>query len=1508
MRMDALPEEHDEAAPVAQPSRKRYTGHGPQMQRLHQFGGKIRWHTQTIVHHPFFDYVVFLAIMINVVSIGMDTPVNEKNDTVQLFITIVQYSSVAFFALEMAMKIIVMGLWADGTGYLDDRWNVMDGIVVLLSLLGLVFNGFFVGRALRVARPLRILSRIEGTRIFFTALLNSVGALAWAVVLLNVVVIVFGLYGLIMFKERIHNRCHNAAGVMAPYEEVQFACSGCTTTNLDCGRRCPAEYPYCYTNSTQYLDQEYSYDNIYYAYLHTMQIVSADDWPFLYLRARSSTSTASAIYFISVLMLGAYFCMKMLLGTIVHLVRDASMQAREEDRRRRIAQLEWEPVGVDDRPELAAGRNQENANTERATDDDEFSIARLRLRLLALVESTPATIVRALFIAVNLGALFLYTYPMNGSLERALDRINIVCTVFFTLDVLLRLILYLRDYLIVYDNTRMRWVVQSINILDLAIVAGSLPDLAKGRGSRTFSALRAFRVLGSLHKVTRIRSFHAIAEAMTNSLEQIWYLLLLALVFTFILAVLGVQLFDGTFDTPDFTWSFDDIGQAMLTVFICMSAEKWTTMVQRARQAKSDVAAMYFVVVYLFGALALVNMFTAVMVDQLSLIKDDDTEYGKHLERQIRQIEAEWQEIQSTAEPWTLKQSDEEHVAVVVRLRPWQRLFNWLSLLVVVASIIPIAMDGAYISSSTDRTVKALEALFLVLFIVEFIVRALFFRKKSLVRHFLSMWVLLDVLSIGFTALGLVLRFCRALRVFRLYRICSKIPPMRQVMQGIFYSFPRLLSCLAVMVMTWLVLAVFGMHMFRGRMDECLKCDITGENCYGGPAMRAQACSEDMCKVLNQAANGTHLWVWAQSFSKFDNIFQSLYSVIVISIGEEWTDLLRNGMDSSDIGVCLGKSRRPFMAIYFVITYIIGNFVLLNLVTAILIQVFIEIENTRLGTRNLAVHQQLWVCVLDTALSRRPRPPPARVEGARRRIRSAMQSPWFIALNAIVIFADFGFLVTYRWPMTTKEDNLRTTVNFIFCGIYLVEMALMLYVSRTSLRGWEWYDLTVVVGSTICLVVDVKVGTGVFIPALLGRYTRVFRTLRVLISQPTVRELVDNVVHTIPSYITVVGVMIITIFVFAAIGVQLYGRLRVSLYGSINPYNNFQTVPRGLLLGFILGTQDLWVSVTRDLNKQPPACDDKIDGDCGSHGAYVYMLTYIFAYTLVLLGMSVAVIVERISREKSLVSYVQGLDELRTTFGRLQLPGTNEVPARFLVYVLYHLPAPLCPTRPVLRFLAKLRIPITRNNTVRWSDCVKELSRLTFDVNWAEGVVVQATRKKQPPIVNFTYYIDHFYAQHIIVRFWRMHQGRRRKAMQWFEEDYTTTPNNETDAQSLHPIRSPERLDGAHRRASSPPPPGGRRNSRTRTGNTVTELGSTMQVQQDGAANFFGSDATEADWQDDAEMDEEAAAADELLSARSQLSDATEPRKGHGRAPPPTPATRDVSPMSPIGEPWVAAH
>jgi len=214
---------------------------------------------------------------------------------------------------------------------------------------------------------------------------------------------------------------------------------------------------------------------------------------------------------------------------------------------------------------------------------------------------TQRFIVFVLFLnAVTLG---LDTAPaIMAEYGELIDNVNAIIPVIFVIEVGSRLI-----------ARGKRFFKESWNVFDIIIISVSfLPS-----GS-AFSALRALRILRVLHVISLVPRMRHVVAAMIRSLPQIGSIVALLIIISYISAVIVTHLYGA--DYPEL---FGTIGRSMLTLFQLMTLEGWAAEVVRPVMETHPKSVFLFIPYMLMTAFAILNLFTAVLVDSMQILQQN---------------------------------------------------------------------------------------------------------------------------------------------------------------------------------------------------------------------------------------------------------------------------------------------------------------------------------------------------------------------------------------------------------------------------------------------------------------------------------------------------------------------------------------------------------------------------------------------------------------------------------------------------------------------------------------------------------------------------------------------------------------------------------------------------------------------------------------------------------------------------------------------------------------------
>ena len=248
-----------------------------------------------------------------------------------------------------------------------------------------------------------------------------------------------------------------------------------------------------------------------------------------------------------------------------------------------------------------------------------------------------------LCVLINTVVLALDRYGIEPEEEEVLDDINNYLTYIFIGEMGFHLIsigpiLYLSDKMNYLDGS-----VVILSILEMTLFQG----LAGGAVSafRTIRIFRTFRVLRVARLLKSMRSMQMIMAVIVRAMGSFIYLAALLILFTFIYALLGMQLFGNRFDFEDGVprLNFASFNQAFITSFVLLTMENWQVLLfdcMRSSQIKF-VSAGYLISWIFIGNFMLLNLFLAILLDAFSEEDEEEREEEEGKKNQILDKELE---------------------------------------------------------------------------------------------------------------------------------------------------------------------------------------------------------------------------------------------------------------------------------------------------------------------------------------------------------------------------------------------------------------------------------------------------------------------------------------------------------------------------------------------------------------------------------------------------------------------------------------------------------------------------------------------------------------------------------------------------------------------------------------------------------------------------------------------------------------------------------------------------
>ncbi|NXA76628.1 CAC1G protein, partial [Thryothorus ludovicianus] len=587
---------------------------------------RFRLMCNKIITHKMFDHVVLVIIFLNCITIAMERPKIEPHSAERIFLTLSNYIFTVIFLTEMTVKVVALGLCFGEKAYLKSSWNVLDGVLVLISVIDIlvsmvsdsgtkILGMLRVLRLLRTLRPLRVISRAQGLKLVVETLMSSLKPIGNIVVICCAFFIIFGILGVQLFKGKF------------------FICQGEDTRNI-------TNKSDCTEASYKWVRHKYNFDNLGQALMSLFVLASKDGWVDIMYDGLDAVGVDQQpvmnynpwmlLYFISFLLIVAFFVLNMFVGVVVENFHKCRQHQEEEEAKRReekrLRRLEKKRRKKSLHLPLALLPAAEAQCKPYYSD-----YSRLRLMIHQMCTSHHLDLFITGVIGLNVITMAMEHYQQPKVLDEALKICNYIFTVIFVLESVFKLIAF--GFRRFFQD---RWNQLDLAIVLLSIMGITLEEIEVNASLpinptiiRIMRVLRIARVLKLLKMAVGMR---ALLDTVMQALPQVGNLGLLFMLLFFIFAALGVELF-GDLECDDTHpceglgrhATFRNFGMAFLTLFRVSTGDNWNGIMkdtlrdcdQESTCYNTVISPIYFVSFVLTAQFVLVNVVIAVLMKHL---------------------------------------------------------------------------------------------------------------------------------------------------------------------------------------------------------------------------------------------------------------------------------------------------------------------------------------------------------------------------------------------------------------------------------------------------------------------------------------------------------------------------------------------------------------------------------------------------------------------------------------------------------------------------------------------------------------------------------------------------------------------------------------------------------------------------------------------------------------------------------------------------------------------------
>ncbi|XP_077858697.1 voltage-dependent L-type calcium channel subunit alpha-1S isoform X1 [Macaca mulatta] len=751
---------------------------------------------------------------------------------------------------------------------------------------------------------------------------------------------------------------------------------------------------------------------------------------------------------------------------------------------------------------------------------------------------------------------------------------------------------------------------------------------------------------------------------------------------------------------------------------------------------------------------------------------------------------------------------------------------NFILLFILLSSAALAAEDPIRADSMRNQILKHFDIGFTSVFTVEIVLKmttyGAFLHKGSFCRNYFNMLDLL-VVAVSLISMGLessaisVVKILRVLRVLRPLRAINRAKGLKHVVQCMFVAISTIGNIVLVTTLLQFMFACIGVQLFKGKFFRCTDLSkMTEEECRGyyyvykdGDPMQIELRHRE----------------WVHSDFHFDNVLSAMMSLFTVSTFEGWPQLLYKAIDSNEEDVGPIYNNRVEMAIFFIIYIILIAFFMMNIFVGFVIVTFQEQGETEYKNCELDKNQRQCV---QYALKARPLRCYIPKNPYQYQVWYVVTSSYFEYLMFALIMLNTICLGMQHYNQSEQMNHISDILNVAFTIIFTLEMILKLMAFKA--RGyfgdpWNVFDFLIVIGSIIDVILseidtflassgglyclgggcgNVDPDESARISSAFFRLFRVMRLIKLLSRAEGVRTLLWTFIKSFQALPYVALLIVMLFFIYAVIGMQMFGKIALVDGTQINRNNNFQTFPQAVLLLFrhVCATGEAWQEILLACS-YGKLCDPESDyapGEeytCGTNFAYYYFISFYMLCAFLVINLFVAVIMDNfdyLTRDWSILG-PHHLDEFKAIWAEYDPEAKGRIKHLDVVTLLRRIQPPLgfgkfCPHRVACKRLVGMNMPLNSDGTVTFNATLFALVRTALKIK-TEGNFEQANEELRaiikkiwkrtsmklldqviPPIGDDEVTVGKFYATFLI-------QEHFRKFMKRQEEYYGYRPKKD---------------------------------------------------------------------------------------------------------------------------------
>ncbi|XP_063907007.1 voltage-dependent calcium channel type A subunit alpha-1 isoform X5 [Zophobas morio] len=689
------------------------------------------------------------------------------------------------------------------------------------------------------------------------------------------------------------------------------------------------------------------------------------------------------------------------------------------------------------------------------------------------------------------------------------------------------------------------------------------------------------------------------------------------------------------------------------------------------------------------------------------------------------------------------------------------RYFDFFIMIVICLSSMALAAEDPVNEDSSwnlilDRLDYAFTGVFAVEMLLKIVDLGIILHPGSYLREF---WNIMDaavvicaLVSMGFDVAQnkaganlSTIKSLRVLRVLRPLKTIKRVPKLKAVFDCLVNSLKNVINILIVYILFQFIFAVIAVQLFNGKFRHCTDASkFTEATCQGQYFIFDE--DSDVPRVEKRD--------WKLQSFHYDNVAMAMLTLFAVQTGEGWPQVLQHSMSATYEDQGPIQNFRIEMSIFYIVYFVVFPFFFVNIFVALIIITFQEQGEAELQSGEIDKNQKSCI---DFTIQARPleRYMPNKRNSFKYKIwRIVVSTPFEYFIMMLIVFNTLLLMMKYHESPPLLSDIL-AAMNILFTFLFLCETVLKLIafgIKNFFKDPWNTFDFITVIGSIVdAMVVEfgeraakiakersrksgAKLGTfdsivkwiqENFINVGFLRLFRAARLIKLLRQGYTIRILLWTFVQSFKALPYVCLLIAMLFFIYAIIGMQVFGNIAEIPSEAITRHNNFRTFIQGLMLLFRCATGEAWPNIMLSCIKGQP-CDQeakKPANSCGSNIAYAYFVSFIFFCSFLMLNLFVAVIMDNfdyLTRDSSILG-AHHLDEFVRIWAEYDPNATGKIHYVEMYDMLKNMDPPLgfgnkCPNRLAYKKLIRMNMPVDEEGKVNFTSTLFALIRENLNI------------------------------------------------------------------------------------------------------------------------------------------------------------------------------------------------